>query len=102
MLAPIELQDVSADGISSKLEGERHGEHAEIQNRDAHVSALYRCTVPGDYAQCSQPVTCDPKLVNTSAAALATIQTHEFDVIIVDWREIDNLAEFLSAYATPS
>jgi len=38
-----------------------------------------------------------PKLVNTSAAALATIQTHEFDVIIVDWREIDNLAEFLSA-----
>jgi len=38
-----------------------------------------------------------PKLVNTSAAALATIQTYEFDVIIVDWREIDNLAEFLSA-----
>jgi CheY-like chemotaxis protein len=41
-----------------------------------------------------------PKLVNTSAAALATIPTHEFDVVIVvivDWREIDNLAEFLSA-----
>jgi DNA-binding NarL/FixJ family response regulator len=38
-----------------------------------------------------------PKLINTSAAALAMIQTHEFDVIIVDWREIDNLAEFLSA-----
>lgn len=38
-----------------------------------------------------------PKMVNTSAAALAMIQTHEFDVIVVDWREIDNLAEFLSA-----
>ena len=38
-----------------------------------------------------------PKMVNTSAAALAMIQVHEFDVIIVDWREIDNLAEFLSA-----
>jgi len=38
-----------------------------------------------------------PKMVNTSAAALAMIQAHEFDVIVVDWREIDNLAEFLSA-----
>ena len=38
-----------------------------------------------------------PKLVNTSAAALAMIQAHEFDAIVVDWREIDNLAEFLSA-----
>jgi response regulator RpfG family c-di-GMP phosphodiesterase len=38
-----------------------------------------------------------PKMVNTSAAALAMIQAHEFDVILVDWREIDNLAEFLSA-----
>jgi len=38
-----------------------------------------------------------PKLVNTSAAALAMTQAHEFDVIVVDWREIDNLAEFLSA-----
>jgi len=38
-----------------------------------------------------------PRLVNTSAAALAMIQAHEFDAIIVDWREIDNLAEFLSA-----
>jgi CheY-like chemotaxis protein len=38
-----------------------------------------------------------PKMVNTSAAALATIQTSEFDVIVVDWREIDNLAEFLGA-----
>lgn len=38
-----------------------------------------------------------PKIVNTSAAALAMIQAHEFDTIIVDWREIDNLAEFLCA-----
>ena len=37
------------------------------------------------------------KLVNTSAAALAMIQMHEFDVIVADWREIDNLEEFLSA-----
>ena len=38
-----------------------------------------------------------PKMVNTSAAALAMIQTQEFEVIVVDWREIDNLQEFLSA-----
>ena len=38
-----------------------------------------------------------PRMINTSAAAVAMIQTHEFDVIVVDWREIDNLAEFLSA-----
>jgi len=38
-----------------------------------------------------------PKVVNTSAAALAMIQAHEFEVIIVDWREIDNLADFLCA-----
>jgi len=36
-----------------------------------------------------------PKTVNTSAAALAMVKAHEFDAIIVDWREIDNLAEFL-------
>lgn len=38
-----------------------------------------------------------PRMVNTAAAALAMIQAHEFDVILVDWREIDNLGEFLSA-----
>lgn len=38
-----------------------------------------------------------PRTVSTSAAALAMVQTHEFDAIIVDWREIDNLAEFLCA-----
>jgi len=38
-----------------------------------------------------------PKMVNTSAAALAMIQAHEFDAMIVDWREIDNLVEFLTA-----
>src|SRR5260370_32395191 len=42
-----------------------------------------------------------PKLVNTSAAALATIQTHEFDVIVVDWREVHNPAGFLSAVRPP-
>ena len=38
-----------------------------------------------------------PRIVNTSAAALSMIQTHEFEAIIIDWREIDNLAEFLCA-----
>ena len=38
-----------------------------------------------------------PRVVNTSAAALAMIQAHEFETIILDWREIDNLAEFLCA-----
>jgi len=38
-----------------------------------------------------------PRIVNTSAAALAMIQAHQFDVIILDWREIDNLADFLCA-----
>ncbi len=38
-----------------------------------------------------------PKIVGNCDAALAMIQEHEFDVIIVDWREIDNLGEFLCA-----
>lgn len=38
-----------------------------------------------------------PKMVNTSAAALAMVQTQAFDTIILDWRELDNLAEFLCA-----
>lgn len=38
-----------------------------------------------------------PRIVNTSAAALAMVQAHAFDAIIVDWREIDNLSEFLCA-----
>ncbi|MGD1078083.1 MAG: response regulator [Candidatus Sulfotelmatobacter sp.] len=38
-----------------------------------------------------------PKIVGGCDAALAMIQQHEFDVIIVDWREIDNLGDFLSA-----
>ncbi|MGC1453554.1 MAG: hypothetical protein WA830_26260 [Candidatus Sulfotelmatobacter sp.] len=38
-----------------------------------------------------------PKIVGNCAAALAMIQPHGFEVIIVDWREIDNLGEFLSA-----
>ena len=38
-----------------------------------------------------------PRIVNTSSAALAMIQAHEFEAIIVDWREIDNLADFLCA-----
>jgi DNA-binding NtrC family response regulator len=37
------------------------------------------------------------RMINTSAAAVAMIQTQEFEVIVVDWREIDNLQEFLSA-----
>jgi DNA-binding NarL/FixJ family response regulator len=38
-----------------------------------------------------------PKIVGNCEAALALIQEHEFDVIIVDWREIENLADFLCA-----
>ena len=38
-----------------------------------------------------------PKIVNNCDAALAMIQEHEFDVIIVDWREIENLGDFLGA-----
>ena len=38
-----------------------------------------------------------PKIVGNCGSALALIQEHEFDVIIVDWREIDNLADFLCA-----
>ncbi len=38
-----------------------------------------------------------PRIVNTSAAALAMIQAHAFETIIIDWRESDNIAEFLCA-----
>jgi CheY-like chemotaxis protein len=38
-----------------------------------------------------------PKIVGNCDAALAMIQEYEFDVIVVDWREIENLGEFLCA-----
>ncbi len=38
-----------------------------------------------------------PQIVGTSEAALEMIHAVEFDVIIVDWREIDNVADFLCA-----
>jgi len=38
-----------------------------------------------------------PKIVGDCDAALAMIQSQEFDLILVDWREIDNLGEFLGA-----
>jgi DNA-binding NarL/FixJ family response regulator len=38
-----------------------------------------------------------PKIVSKCDAALTMIETHEFDVVIVDWREIENLGDFLSA-----
>lgn len=38
-----------------------------------------------------------PKIVGNCKVALELIQEHEFDVIIVDWREIENLGEFLCA-----
>lgn len=38
-----------------------------------------------------------PEVVGSSEAAMGMIQEHEFDVIIVDWREIDNVADFLGA-----
>jgi DNA-binding NarL/FixJ family response regulator len=37
------------------------------------------------------------QIVDNCDAALALIQAHEFNVIIVDWREIGNLGEFLCA-----
>jgi CheY-like chemotaxis protein len=36
-----------------------------------------------------------PKIVGSSDAALTAVQENEFDVIVVDWREIDNLSDFL-------
>ena len=36
-----------------------------------------------------------PKIVGSCDDALRLIQEHEFDLIVVDWREIDNLREFL-------
>ena len=38
-----------------------------------------------------------PRIVADSEAALAAIQEYEFDAIVVDWREISNLEDFLSA-----
>jgi len=38
-----------------------------------------------------------PQIVGARDAAVAAIQTQEFDVIVLDWREIDNLADFLCA-----
>jgi len=38
-----------------------------------------------------------PKIVGNCDNALALIHDQEFDVIVVDWREIDHLGEFLSA-----
>ena len=38
-----------------------------------------------------------PKNAAGSDAARAMIHSHEFEVIIMDWREIDNVADFLGA-----
>jgi DNA-binding NarL/FixJ family response regulator len=38
-----------------------------------------------------------PRIVADCDAAIAVIQEHEFDAIIVDWREISNLGYFLNA-----
>jgi CheY-like chemotaxis protein len=38
-----------------------------------------------------------PKIVGSSDEALVMIHAHEFDVIVVDWREINNLSDFLCA-----
>lgn len=38
-----------------------------------------------------------PQIVGSSEAALGMIHAEEFDVIIVDWREVDNVADFLCA-----
>ena len=38
-----------------------------------------------------------PNIVGDCDAALAMIRTHEFDAIVVDWREISDLGDFLRA-----
>jgi CheY-like chemotaxis protein len=38
-----------------------------------------------------------PTLANSADAALTLIEAHEFEVIVVDWREVDNLGDFLCA-----
>jgi CheY-like chemotaxis protein len=38
-----------------------------------------------------------PEIVGNCETALSLIQAQEFDVIVVDWRELDNLADFLCA-----
>jgi CheY-like chemotaxis protein len=38
-----------------------------------------------------------PKVVENSDEALALIENQSFDVIVVDWREIDSVADFLCA-----
>jgi len=38
-----------------------------------------------------------PKIVGSCDEALTMIQQHEFDLIVVDWREIHSLGEFLCA-----
>jgi len=38
-----------------------------------------------------------PKVVGDSDDALALIENQSFDVIVVDWREIDSVADFLCA-----
>lgn len=38
-----------------------------------------------------------PKIVGSCDEALAMIRKHEFDVIVVDWREVDSLGDFLCA-----
>jgi len=39
-----------------------------------------------------------PQIVGACDAAVAAIQTQEFDVIVLDWREIDNLADLLDLH----
>lgn len=38
-----------------------------------------------------------PDIVSSCAAAMGLIESQAFDVVLVDWREIDNLSEFLGA-----
>src|ERR1700740_680346 len=38
-----------------------------------------------------------PKVVSNSDEALTMIESQPFDVIVVDWREIDSVADFLCA-----
>lgn len=43
-----------------------------------------------------------PKTVGSSDEALVMIRAHEFDVIVVDWREINNLGDFLCRFGDRS
>jgi hypothetical protein len=72
----------------------RHGRQFQIETVDAHLPLCSEVPFVELTRNVLNRLQGTPKVVNT-AAALAMIQTHEFDAVILDGRELDNLAEFL-------